>query len=331
MKIARAQEIINNFSSKRILVIGDIVLDQYVSGSVERINPEAPVPILHAHHVKEMTGGAGNVAKNVVTLGAAAKLIGVVGDDDIAEEIETAAQAEGYTPRLIRDPSRPTTRKVRYVAQSQQMLRVDYEETHPLNESLEKQIIGLLSEYTGDCDGIIVSDYAKGAITQNIARNLLDIARKNSIPLAADLKPSRTAWFAGATFISPNLKEAREFLGINPAEHNGHSYADLAEKLHQKTDANVFMTLSAEGIYVLTDKVGGQHVPQAHQVEVADTSGAGDTALAILLLAILSGATDIEAAQLANAAGAVVVSKLGAVGVSSKEVLKAIAALPVEK
>lgn len=328
MKLTRAKEIIKDFADKKILVIGDVVLDQYVAGSVERINPEAPVPILHAHQAKAMTGGAGNVAKNVANLGASARLIGVVGEDGEAGEIEAAAQAEGYTPQLVRDASRPTTRKVRYIAQSQQMLRVDYEETHAVSPELEQQIISLIKEDASDCAGIIVSDYAKGVVTKDIADTLLAITKEKNIPLAADLKPSRAPWFVGATIISPNLKETRQFLGIDSAEHDQHSFAELAQQLHQKMNAKVFMTLSAEGMYVLTDQTKGQHVPQIHHVEVADTSGAGDTAIAILLLTLLSGATDIEAAELANAAGAVVVSKLGAVGVTGEEVLAMVENLP---
>lgn len=332
MNKTRAKEITDQFATKKILVVGDVVLDQYVYGSVERINPEAPVPVLHAHRAKIMSGGAGNVAKNAAGLGATTALIAVTGDEDVAsEEISAAAKAEGYTPHLVRDKSRPTTRKVRYIAQSQQTLRVDYEETHELSGALEKKIIAQIGELAKKSDGIIVSDYAKGVVTQKIATTLLAAAKEHHIPLAADLKPSRASWFTGASFVAPNLKEARQFLGLDPFDHDGQTYAQLAEALRQKMKTDIFLTLSAEGVYVLTHDVAGQHVPQLHAVQVADTSGAGDTATVVILLAQLCGASPVEAAELANAAGAVVVSKLGAVGVTVPETLAMISSLPQEK
>lgn len=330
MNHQRAQEIINNFPSQRILVVGDVVLDQYIRGTVERINPEAPVPILHAHRETEQSGGAGNTAKNVAALGAQAILVGLTGKDAFVESLTSAIKAEGYTAELIADDSRPTTRKIRYIASSQQMLRVDYEETHQLETTYEDALCTAIIKQAKRADGIIVSDYDKGVITKRVTETIMNCAREHNLPVAVDAKPTHAPWFVGATFISPNLKEARTFLGLDPFGHDQHDWRELATRLHEKMKAGVYMTLSADGIYVLTDKVNGEHVAQAHHVEVADTSGAGDTATAVLLLALLSGATEIEAAELANAAGAVVVGKLGAVGVTSAELLKTISSLPGE-
>lgn len=330
MKTGRAKEIIDQFASKKILVVGDVVLDQYIFGKVERINPEAPVPILHAHEERFETGGAGNVAKNAAMLGAAANLIAVTGKDKITAQLQELALHEGYKATLLQDDTRPTTRKIRYIAQSQQMLRVDYEEMHELNHSLEEQVFDSIKEQSSNIDGIIVSDYAKGVITQRIAQQLLATAHEQNIPIAVDVKPSRAAWFKGASFISPNLKEARQFIGLDPFEHNDKSYADLAKELRRIMETDVYITLSAEGIYVNAHETI-EHIPQPHVPQIADTSGGGDAAITTILLSLLSGATPVEAAQLANAAGAVVVSKLGAVGVTPAELLNVLSSLPIKE
>ncbi len=331
MNIDRAKEIINQFSSKKILVVGDVVLDQYIRGTVERINPEAPVPILHAHHESEQSGGAGNTAKNAAALGATTMLVSAVGSDATAEKIKVAAQTEGYQGQFSTDPSRPTTRKIRYIAASQQMLRVDYEETHPLEALAEAEVIAAIQSAGDAIAGIIVSDYDKGVITANVARAICAMAKAKNIPLAVDAKPAHAAWFTGATFISPNLKEARAFLGLDPYGHDKTDWQSLATQLHKKMQTGVYLTLSADGMYVVTTDTIGQHVPQLHHVEVTDTSGAGDTATVVLLLSLLCGATSVEAAELANVAGAIVVSKLGAVGVTSTELITALSSLPTKE
>lgn len=294
------------------------MLDRYVFGKVERLNPEAPVPILHAQEERYATGGAGNTAKNVAALGGKAVLVGVVGKDDIAQKLEKAAREEGYAARLVKDSDRPTTEKIRYLVHSQQMLRVDYEKVKDVADDTQQAIREKIEESAQEADAIIVSDYAKGVITQETAQTILKTGR----PIMADIKPSRVNWFSGVAWLSPNRKEAHEFLGLDQFDNGGISDAELARKLKEKFGSTIFLTLSASGIYVMGDKEA--HVPQDHTVEVADTSGAGDTVAVVLVLAKLAGATDGEAAQLANAAGAVVVSKIGAVGVSQEELLNMI-------
>lgn len=316
MEVKRAQEIIAGFKNKRILVVGDVMLDRYVFGNVERLNPEAPVPVLHAREEKYATGGAGNTAKNVAALGASAVLTGVVGDDAVAERVENAAKEEGYEARLVKDATRPTTEKIRYLVRSQQMLRVDYEETGDVASSTQQVVRGKIEEAAKDADAVIVSDYAKGVITEEIAKVIMQAGKL----VMADVKPSRASFFKGATWLSPNRKETFEFLGMDQFDDGGISDEQLAMKLRDKFGATVFLTLSARGIFV-AGKTERAHVPQEHEVEVADTSGAGDTAQVAIVLAKLAGASDVEAAQLGNAAGAVVVSKVGAVGVTSQEVL----------
>lgn len=321
MTAERIKAILAGFAGKRILVVGDVMLDQYVYGRVERLNPEAPVPVLHAQKAGDMTGGAGNVAKNVVSLGAQAALVAVVGEDDTAQLLAGAAETEGYRTSLVADASRPTTRKMRYMVNAQQLLRVDWEETPDVTEAIADQMIAYVEEQlnTG-VDAIIVSDYAKGAVTKKIAEELLALAQKHKLPIAADVKPSRISYFKGATLIAPNIKEAHEYLGLNYLAQGGQDVAELAQELSEKFSTDVFLTMSAGGVYVHAADGTSQHVPQEHAIAVADTSGAGDTSLVAMLLARLAGATAIEMAAIANAAGAVVVSKVGAVGVTQTEV-----------
>jgi len=317
----RIQQILDGFAGKRITVIGDVMLDRYVAGRVERLNPEAPVPVLHAQKQTDMTGGAGNVAKNIASLGGDATLIAVVGKDEAAEEIQAAAVKEGYTAQFVVDPARPTTRKIRYIVGAQQLLRVDWEETPDVDGGTEAALLAKAeAELAAGAEAIAVSDYAKGAITQQVATGLMKLANQHKLPLAADVKPSRVEYFKGSTFISPNIKEAHEYLGLNHLQQGGRDISALAEQLYETFQSDVFLTMSAGGVYVHTGDGIHQQVPQEHTVAVADTSGAGDTSLAAMLLARLAGANPVEMAEIANAAGAVVVSKIGAVGVQLPEV-----------
>lgn len=312
--------VVDRFPSQRVVVVGDVCLDHYIRGRVERLNPEAPVPILHAREESEATGGAGNTAKNTARLGAQTTLVSVVGDDETAPAVEAAAGREGYSVRLVHDASRPTIRKVRHLVGSQQLLRVDYEETHDLPATIEERLLALLRvTITPETGAVIVSDYAKGVITARVAETILAAGKRHRVTVAVDAKPSRAAFFQGATLISPNLKEAHECLGLNPLERGGRSAEELAPLLSQKMATDVFLTMGSGGMYVYTKDGVGIHVPQEHVVEVFDVSGAGDTAIAALTLARCCGATPEQAAVIGNAAGAVVVGKIGSAAVSPTE------------
>ena len=318
----RAIEIIGQFRSKNILVIGDVMIDRYVIGKVERINPEAPVPVLHAKSEHRATGGAGNTAKNSAALGASTKLIGVTGSDSASLELEETAIAEGYQPILVKDPGRSTIEKKRYMVGGQQMLRVDYEEIHCISSDIERQVINAIRDESKLVDAIIVSDYAKGLLTPTVAAEILAAAKSADIPIMADVKPTHIEQFKGVSYISPNRKEAHEYLGLNQHLNGGLDKEELASKLRSNFETNVFLTLSEDGIFVHTAETDGIHVPQVHPVEVADTSGCGDTAAVAIVLAKLSGATDAEVAHIGNGAGAVIASKIGAVALSQEELLQ---------
>jgi len=321
---ARAIELVARFPGRRLLVVGDVMVDRYVIGKVERLNPEAPVPILHAKSERRATGGAGNTAKNAAGFGATTTLISVVGADRAAGELEATARNEGYDPILIKDTSRPTIEKKRYIVGGQQMLRVDHEETCDITGRVEKQVIAAIQKAAKTADGILVSDYAKGFLSKPVAEAIMNVSAAGRLPVMADVKPSHINWFKGVTYISPNRKEAHEYLGLNQHLQGGCAREELASRLHAAFGTNVFLTLSEDGMYVFTADTRGAHVPQIHPVEVADTSGCGDTAATAIVMAKLCGAADIEAAQVGNAAGAVVAGKIGAVSLTREELVAAL-------
>lgn len=314
----RATEVIDAFQGKKILVVGDVMLDHYVQGRVERVNPEAAVPLLDVETTESRSGGAGNVAKNVVALGAWAATVAVVGDDKTAEELNIVAKQEGYDPRFIVDPTRPTARKTRFLTDKQPLLRVDREEKKDIGHAVEDEIIAIVRQSILDgVNAIIISDYAKGVITERVGMAIVQLATDQNIPVAGDAKPARLTYVKGATLVSPNLKEAHEFASLH-----GNKKLEteaLARWISEELDTTACVTLGADGMYVWEKNGQGNHVAQEHKREVYDVSGAGDTAITVLLLARLAGASFVEAAYLANAAGAVAVSHVGSVGVKANE------------
>lgn len=314
MEYSRLKEILGRFKNHKLVVIGDVVLDHYVHGDVERLNPEAPVPILRVRRERVETGGAGNIAKYSANLGVGATLISVIGDDRDGETVERSANQEGYRTRLVRDPSRPTIRKTRHIVENktagQQLLRVDHEETHNISGEVEEKLIQEVKDAVASgIDGIVISDYAKGVVTKRVAEAILDLAGKNDILVAADVKPSRARYFVGASIISPNLIEAHEFIGLNPHEETVH-FAELAKLVYMKLCSDVYLTMGANGIYVYCGGEKGVHLKQS--VTAIEPSCAGDMAITSLLLALVSGATEVEAAEIANAACGVIVQQVGA-------------------
>ncbi|MDP3996935.1 MAG: bifunctional ADP-heptose synthase [Candidatus Andersenbacteria bacterium] len=323
MELSRAKELINQFAGKCVLVVGDVFLDRYIYGKVERLNPEAPVPILLAQEEKKATGGAGNTAKNLAMLGAQTILIGVSGEDDVADEVAETAGKEGYDLKPVRDKERSTIDKTRFIVKTQQILRVDYEEASDVSGEVEEKLIAAIREAAKEADGVLVSDYAKGVVTEKVAEAVQVVCKENNLPLMADVKPSRINYFTNATYLSPNRKEAHEFLGLNQFDGGGKDKEELAALLHETFGATIFLTLSDQGIYVFDGGGEGEHIPQDYvkSNDVLDPSGCGDTVAAVVLLAKLGGAEDAEAADLANAAAAVVAHKIGSAGTTGAEVI----------
>ena len=321
--LERAKEITAKFKDQKVLLVGDAMLDHYVLGVVQRVNPEAPVPLLNVRETRYMTGGAGNASKNVAKLGAATTLLTITGDDPGAFRLREIAEEEGYSAYCIRDASRPTIQKSRFMANNQQLLRVDQEEKHIVSAEIEEQIIADLKKFAADVTAIIVSDYDKGFITPKIAATVLEVAKEHNIPIIADLKANHVGIFKGVTAITPNRKEAHEFLKLNWPDEKKEP-AELAKNLFELMGSDVFVTLGDEGIYIRNKDGEEAHIDPAKKIEVFDVSGAGDTVAAVLALSYASGATAFEAGELANSAGAVVVSQVGSVALTTEELLEMI-------
>ena len=298
-------------AATRILVVGDVMLDRYWFGKVERISPEAPVPVVHVVKREDRLGGASNVARNIASLGARVTLLGVVGQDEAGVQLGQLLRADGIHGQLVLDPTIHTTMKMRVLGQQQQMLRIDFEEkpsVDALNE-LTARFEPLLEAH----DVVVLSDYAKGVLTHVDA--LIAAARKKGLPILVDPKGSDYNRYRGATLVTPNRSEMQQAVGQWVSE------ADLATRAqtlraHLQLEA-LLVTRSEQGMTLFNDK-GSDHVDaQAH--EVFDVSGAGDTVLATLAVMRAVGVEWSESMRWANRAGGIVVGKLGTSIVTAEE------------
>ncbi len=303
-----------DFSRARVLVVGDLMLDRYWFGDVDRISPEAPVPVVLVRRSEERLGGAANVALNVAGLGARPTLIGVVGDDEPGRQLATLARERGIDARLEIDPRLPTTIKLRVIGRQQQLLRIDFEQT-PGEQALARKFESLRARIE-DCEVLVLSDYGKGGLAQ-IAQ-MIALARACGRIVVVDPKGDDWERYAGATVLTPNRAELRQVLG------GWHDEADLlgrAQRLRERLDLRfLLLTRSEEGVTLFSDD-GAFTVP-AQAREVFDVSGAGDTVVAVLASMLAAGRPIVEAVRLANRAGGIVVGKLGTVAVRPEELFE---------
>ncbi|MCX6558701.1 MAG: D-glycero-beta-D-manno-heptose-7-phosphate kinase [Candidatus Aminicenantes bacterium] len=314
----RIHEICSRFPEKKILVYGDIILDRYVFGQVERISPEAPVPVVRVSSEELRLGGAGNVAANIDRLGAGALLLGVVGADGFAAEI---ARIKSSGNLLIQDAQSQTITKTRIISQRQQIVRVDREAKIVLYPALMEQLRARVNE--ARVDAIIVSDYAKGTVNAEVMAMLKEKAAAAGIPVIVDPKPPHFALYRDVTAITPNLKEAEEMSGRTIGSDDD---AVLALQHIRRKYRTQFTLITRGGSGITAAAKGGKifHLP-AFSHEVFDVTGAGDTVVAVLTLALVSGASLREAVALANAAASIVVEKIGTSQVSPEELSARIA------
>ncbi len=300
-----------DFSNARILVAGDLMLDRYWFGDVQRISPEAPVPVVRVTRSEERLGGAANVAYNAVALGVRATLAGVVGDDEPGRSIEKLADGYGVQLRVARDPVMPTTIKLRVIGRQQQLLRVDFEQ-EPDAQCIDRTR-DAVRDAIGDCEVLVLSDYGKGALAQ--IADLIGIARSAGRTVIVDPKGDDYERYAGATVLTPNRMELREVVGRWRDE------ADLQRRvdtLRASLDVrHLLLTRSEEGMTLFSDD-GVFHVA-AQAREVYDVSGAGDTVVAVLASMLAAGRPIDEAVVLANRAAGIVVGKLGTAAVGPSE------------
>lgn len=312
---ALLKKTIKKFSKKKILVIGDIMLDQYTYGEVDRISPEAPVPILKKTHDKFAVGGAGNVACNLARLGANVMVCGVVGSDHYKDMIFSMFSDEKIDFKgVMVHKNRPTTVKHRFVsAANHQLLRLDTEEETLLGEEEKKEMLFYIKKIIPLIDGIIFSDYAKGLFSLEFTQEIINYAKKFSKPTFADIKPKNKEFFRGANIVAPNRKEALEMSGVDSVEIAG-------QKLLSYFGGSVIVTKSQEGMSAFLS--GGKSIDiKTKKISVFDVSGAGDTVISVIALGTVSGLRLEDAAWLANCAGGIVVQKPGTSTVTPEELL----------
>ena len=287
----------------RMLVVGDVMLDRYWFGEVTRISPEAPVPVVRVHRVEERPGGAANVARNCVALGAQTQLISVIGKDEAGERLAQLVEAEGVRANLHRDASIPTTVKLRVIGRQQQLLRIDFE-TPPSREVLASKLADFESALA-QCDAVILSDYGKGGLAH--ISKMIKLARSAGKLVLVDPKGDDYARYHGANIVTPNTAELREVVGTWSDEDD---LAKRVDKLRVDLELDaVLLTRSEQGM-TLFDARGAMHVA-AQAREVYDVSGAGDTVIAALAVMLAAGAPIADAVDVANRAAGIVVGKLG--------------------
>ena len=299
------------FAKTNLLVVGDVMLDRYWFGDSDRISPEAPVPVVQVSKVDERLGGAANVARNVAALGANTTILGVVGEDEAGNRIGELLRQSGVNSQLEVDPQVPTTVKLRVIARQQQLIRLDFEET-PSQTALEQKL-ARFEKALGTADVLVLSDYGKGALSQVAA--MIEYARAQNKVILVDPKGEDYEKYRGATLITPNRSELRQVVGRWADE------ADLTQRAqdlrHSLGIQALLLTRSEEGMSLFTDQ-GVSHV-RAQAREVFDVSGAGDTVIATLAVALAAQWPLDRAMALANRAGGIVVGKLGTATVTSEE------------
>lgn len=322
----RTEQLLAQVSRQRILVVGDLMLDRYIYGTVSRISPEAPVPVVHVTHERSMPGGACNVAWNVRSLGGAAAVAGVLGRDAAARELRGLLRREGVSSASsVASKSFCTIVKTRIIAERQQVVRVDWEQRERIPEQTMMELKRRVQAAAATATGVILEDYGKGVITQEIVDVALGIARKRGIPIGLDPKENHELQVQGITVGTPNRKEAfamahqKETPACpNPLEDK--PLRRVADILMEKWRPHILMiTLGPQGM-LLVSQEGVRHVPTRAR-EVFDVSGAGDTVIATCVLALAAGAKPLEAAELANYAAGVVVGKIGTAACTQDELL----------
>ncbi len=321
VKKNRVTGIVNKFQKSKVIVMGDIMLDRYLWGSVERISPEAPVPVVHVEKETNNLGGAANVAANVHALGAAPLLIGVIGDDQYAGGFKKNLRSKKLPiSGLVVDPKRPTTVKTRIVAHSQQIVRVDREDSKEIGSELVGKLLAKVKKHLGQTDGIIISDYGKGIITSALLSELIPLARAEGKFIAVDPKEVHFRNYTNVSIITPNHHEAGFISGKRIT----------SDKILNKVGWDLLKALSLESLLItrgekgmaLFEKDGRLTEIPAEAKTVYDVTGAGDTVIAVLTVARTAGASMKEAAYMANVAAGLAVAQFGTAKVTKDELLE---------
>jgi rfaE bifunctional protein kinase chain/domain len=318
----RYEQIVRSFAQRTALVLGDLMVDEYYHGSTRRISPEGPVMVVEVESEEMKPGGAANTINNLLAFGAHVCAMGVVGDDETGRLLTKDLAARGADiSGIFVDKSRPTTCKTRILAQHQQVLRVDREQTHFIDAAMSRKLRDYFVEVIQSAEFVLISDYRKGVLTPEIAADMIDIARAVHVPLMANPKPASARWLRNVQLISLNRNEVEHLTGHEmPDDEAGlRSYGE--EVLQELAVETLVITRGAKGLSYWRKDGEYCHVP-VHPVEVYDVAGAGDTTISAMALALTSGASCMEAAFIANHAGACVVRKVGVATVSPDELIE---------
>ena len=306
-------EIINKFESKRILLVGDLMLDRETIGEITRISPEAPVQVVEVKEERFILGGAGNVANNLRSLGARVFVVGVVGNDEAGKQLISKFKNERINVdgiKIVND--RPTTQKNRIICKNQQLIRTDYEKRGDIDEKTENEILNYIRSIIKKVDGVVISDYAKGVLTENISKEIIKISNESKTPVVVDPKPDNINKFKGATLLTPNLKEAKEITNLEDLD-------EIGKKIAKEFNSNVLITRGKEGMSLFVDNNNMDIKTNAK--EVYDVTGAGDTVISALILSLVSGANLEDSCRIASNAAGIVVGKFGTDVVFREELL----------
>lgn len=323
----RVSQILATAARSRVLVIGDVMLDQFIWGSVARISPEAPVPVVDFQRESFMPGGAANVARNVAALAVKTELYGITGRDPAAAQLKSLLSAQHIGCRgLLEDAARPTSLKTRIVAHKQQVVRIDREECKILEPHIQSRLVAAVKSSLTPADAVVVGDYGKGVISQELLDELKSLCRARGVWLSVDPKPVHHLDLTRLSLITPNRKEAFELAGLEDDARNENPLADAplmkaaARLLDTLQPALLLITLGELGMLLCQRGRQPVHIPTVAQ-EVFDVSGAGDTVIATFTLAVAGGASPLEAAILSNHAAGIVVGKIGTATVTPEELL----------
>ena len=322
LKAKDINTLIREIQRPRILVLGDLMLDEFIWGNVHRISPEAPVPVVKVSSESSFPGGAANVARNIAEFGGKVVIGGMIGEDKQGEQLLSLLQDSGITTdAVLTVPGFNTIVKTRVIAKHQQIVRVDRERKRKVDQQEIDKLMHKINSIIQDIDAIIIEDYGKGFITQPLVDNVINLAEQNMKIVAIDPNPNNPLDWAGSTIVKPNRREAFASIGL-PFDENEHDLVDIGKVLLEKWRIHsLLITLGEEGMMLFDPPDDPYHIPTRAK-EVFDVSGAGDTVIAFYTMAIAAGLRGIEAAELANHAAGVVVGKIGTATVTADELVK---------
>ncbi len=317
-------KIIDRFKDKKILVVGDVMLDKYIWGNVDRISPEAPVPVVEVVKETQSLGGCGNVAHNVTSVGANSYIVTLVGNDSYSEELKLMLKQRNVNiDGVFIDNFRPTTVKTRIIAHNQQVVRVDKENRMQITPHIFEKIKSYIEEIKDKIDAIIISDYGKGVITKSLLSYLINLSKKLDIPITVDPKIEHFMEYKKVTTLTPNLNEATLGMRLTKKPKTEKELYDLGKKILKKLSPQALVITRGSDGMTLFEKEKVYHIPTRAK-EVYDVTGAGDTVIAILTLCLSTKADFVSSCEISNFAAGIVVGKIGTATVSKEELINTI-------